>query len=86
MTEQLQAILLQTERFAYAAASQIEEVIYYYPAWSIISLMLLYHTIRWLFWSTSKKRFTPERCTNIMITGGAQGLGKLLAEQFLRRN
>ena len=33
-----------------------------------------------------KKRFTKEKPTNILITGGAQGLGKLLAEKFASSN
>jgi hypothetical protein len=86
MTEQLQAIMLYAERSADMARAQLEETIYYHPAWFIISVILLYQSIRWLLWNTAKKRFSADKCTNIMITGGAQGLGKLLAEQFLRRN
>ena len=56
------------------------------PAYLILGLMFLYHSVQWFFLRTIKKRFTPENCTNIMITGGAMGLGKLLAEQFVRRN
>lgn len=56
------------------------------PAYLILGVMFLYHSVQWCFLRTSKKRFTPECCTNIMITGGAMGLGKLLAEQFVRRN
>ena len=33
-----------------------------------------------------RKTFTVADCTNIVITGGAMGLGKQLAEQFIRRN
>lgn len=50
------------------------------PAYLILGIMFLYHALLWVFWRTAKKRFTPECCTNIMITGGAMGLGKLLAE------
>ena len=67
-------------------AQMVNDVVYYHPAWSILGMMLLYHTFRWCFWNSIKKRFTPEKCTNVMITGGAQGLGKLLAEQFIRRH
>ena len=59
---------------------------HYSPACLFLALMFVYHAIRWVFMSTPRKRFTPEKCTNIMITGGAMGLGKLLAEQFVRRN
>lgn len=61
-------------------------MVYYHPAWFALTATFLYHFVRWLFWSSSKKRFTPELCTNIVITGAVQGLGKLLAEQFVRRN
>ena len=74
------------EQYAYEAMSQVEDMWHYHPAWFVISLCFLYHSFRWCFSSVSKKRFTKENCTNIMITGGAQGLGKLLAEQFIRRN
>ena len=59
---------------------------YYHPAWFAIGVMFIYNCIRWLFWRGSKKRFTPEQCTTILITGAVQGLGKLLTEQFARRN
>lgn len=65
---------------------QLEDFLYSHPAWFSIILMFLYSSFRWLLWSTPKKHFTKERCTNIMITGGAMGLGKLLAEQFVRRH
>ena len=67
-------------------ANQVNDLVYYHPAWSILGMMFLYHTFRWIFWDSIKKRFTPEKCTNVLITGGAQGLGKLLTEQFIRRH
>ena len=59
---------------------------HYNPACFFLAMMFIYHAIRWVFMSMPVKKFTAERCTNIMITGGAMGLGKLLAEQFVRRN
>ena len=56
------------------------------PAYLILGIMFMYHSVLWLFLRSVKKRFSPENCTTIMITGGAMGLGKLLAEQFVRRN
>ena len=86
MFEQLVYILASMEHTALQAYSQVADLVYYHPAWFILGVMFLYHSCRWMFWNGSKKRFTPEKCTNIMITGGAQGLGKLLVEQFLRRH
>ena len=34
------------------------------------------------FMTSPVKNFTKEKCTNILITGGVQGLGKLLAQEF----
>jgi hypothetical protein len=67
-------------RTAAGVCAAIGDLWHYHPACLILALMFVYHAIRWLFLNTAKKRFTPERCTNIMITGGAMGLGKLLAE------
>ena len=65
---------------------QAHELAYYHPALFMVCLLFMYHAIRWVFWDGPKKRFTPENCTNIVITGAAQGLGKQLAEQFVRRS
>ena len=64
----------------------LSDFVYYHPAWFVLGMMFIYHSMSWICSMTIKKHFTPERCTNVMITGGAQGLGKLLAEQFIRRS
>ena len=64
----------------------VGDFIYNHPACFILFMMMFYHCISWLCSTADKKRFSLERPTNIMITGGAQGLGKLLVEQFIRRS
>lgn len=78
-TERLEQALLD-------ATERASDFIYYHPACFILGMMMLYHCMSWICSSTFKKRFTPEQPTNIMITGAAQGLGKLLVEQFIRRS
>ena len=52
----------------------------YFALSIIVPLAVCYYC----FSSAAKKRFTADKCTNVLITGGVQGLGKLLAEQFMR--
>ena len=80
---QLLRLLMRPLVELYIAAAELWR---YNPAYLFLAVMFVYHAIRWVFMSMPKKKFTAERCTNIMITGGAMGLGKLLAEQFVRRN
>ena len=80
---QLLRLLMRPLVELYIAAA---ELWHYNPAYLFLAVMFVYHAIRWVFMSMPKKQFTAEKCTNIMITGGAMGLGKLLAEQFVRRN
>lgn len=68
------------------ATDLASDFIYYNPACFILTLMVLYQCMSWFCSNVDKKRFSVERPTNIMITGGAQGLGKLLVEQFIRRS
>ena len=70
----------------YEAADLVSDLIYYHPAVFGLRMMMLYHCMSLVCSSTDKKRFSVERPTNVMITGGAQGLGKLLAEQFIQRS
>jgi len=79
-------MMYSIEQTVLQASSQVQDLVYYHPAYFIVGMMFIYHTLRWLCWTSVKKKFTPEQCTNIVITGGAQGLGKLLAEQFIRRS
>ena len=52
----------------------------------LLGCVLLWWTSSWVLGCLPKKEFTVERRTNIMITGGAMGLGKLLAETFVRKH
>ena len=56
-----------------------------HPFLSLLFLFVCYQTLRWACPPRSRKNFTTENCTNILVTGGAQGLGKLLTEQFLTK-
>ena len=86
MFSNVETAMASIERLTLQGLAQVSELIYYHPAWSMICLMFLYSTLQWLFMGSIKKRFTPDRPTNIVITGAAQGLGKQLAEQFVRRH
>ena len=48
---------------------------------NICILLVLYYLYR-LWRVKSRKLFTVQQKTNIMITGGLSGLGKLLADRF----
>lgn len=74
------------ESFALGVYDQASDFIYQRPACFVLGTMLLYQFMSWVLSKNFKKRFSAEDPTNIMITGGAQGLGKLLAEQFIRRS
>jgi len=82
----LDQLFNDAEQGLLSVTSAVQDFVYYHPAYFIIGMMFLYHTINWLFLSSVKKLFSKENCTNIVITGGAQGLGKDLAEQFVRRS
>jgi hypothetical protein len=50
-----------------------------------LSLIAVY--VLWYIWSErTRKVFRIAKPTNILITGGVQGLGKLLAIEFARNN
>ena len=68
------------------ATDLASDFIYYNPGVFIITLMVLYQCMSWFCSNVDKKRFSVEQPTNILVTGGAQGLGKLLVEQFIRRS
>ena len=86
MLSQLANYITRFESVLLDVTDQVSDIVYHRPAVSILGMMMLYHCMSWVCSATYKKRFTPERPTNIMITGGAQGLGKLLAEQFIKRS
>ena len=53
-----------------------------YPAvLALITTVVLYNMLSY-FLTLPKKRFSKKKCTNIVITGGVQGLGKELAKTF----
>lgn len=49
---------------------------------AVMGLLILILVIKSYINRMPKKKFTKEKPTNILITGGVQGLGKLLAEKF----
>ena len=68
------------------AADRASDFIYESPACFILGMAILYQCMVWVCSRADKKHFAVEQPTNVMITGGAQGLGKLLVEQFVRRS
>lgn len=58
----------------------------YSPLCFIIGALLLLKSVGWIFMNNQKKRFTAKSPTNVMITGGAMGLGKQLAQEFLNKS
>ena len=63
-------------------------MIYYiwnYPVITLITLIILTNFLRYLM-RRPVKQFTKKKCTNILITGGVQGLGKNLAAEFAKRH
>lgn len=86
MLSQLAYTTARLESTLLNLTEQLSDFVYYHPAWFVLSMMLVYHSMSWVCSTSIKKHFMPERQTNIMITGGAQGLGKLLAEQFISRS
>lgn len=73
-------IAFRIEEIMHSLPVQFQDFMYNHPAFFVVGVMFIYNSIRWFFWSGSKKRFSPDHCTNVLITGAAQGLGKLLAE------
>ena len=62
-----------------------------HPVLSIFILFVVLKAIKNLLFSPSvstlvARKLPADKCTNIMITGGAQGLGKLLASEFVRHS
>ena len=50
----------------------------------ILCLLVLFYIYEQLVTRRPKKQLTPEAVTNVLITGGVQGLGKKLAEIFVK--
>jgi len=81
-----QTIIERLETVCIDLYDLVSDFMYQRPACFVLGMMLMYHFMGWVCSRNFKKRFTSENPTNILITGGAQGLGKLLAEQFIRRS
>ena len=63
------------------------ELLYQYPLMALLSLFTFYIILcKSIRRKESVKEFTIENCTNIVITGGVQGLGKALALEFVMRH
>ena len=61
------------------------EYCFHYPVLTLITAITFYSIISSLL-SFPKKHFTAKECTNIVITGGVQGLGKDLAKKFATKH
>lgn len=80
----LPEIAALVEQSALAALSQARHFMYHSPAWFIFGALIAYHLLQLLLIPQSRKTFSPESPANIVVTGAAQGLGKLLVKQFAR--
>ena len=64
-------------------ADEVKSLVKSHPYLAMIVIFIIIDFIQSTIRRLPKKSFSKEKVTNIVITGGAQGLGSMLASHFL---